>query len=56
MKKVYYSTNTKNLSLDWPLILGRTGDLLPAYRLAKKFIKQDKPITAAEVNEVFSFF
>ena len=55
MKKVYYSTNTKNLSLDWPLILGRTGDLLPAYRLAKKFIKQDKPITAAEVNEVLAF-
>ena len=50
MKKVYYTTNTKNLSLDWPKILGRTGSLLPAHRLANKFIKQDKPITAAKEN------
>jgi GIY-YIG catalytic domain len=55
MKKVYYTTNTKNLSLDWSKILGRTGPLLPAHRLANKFIKQDKPITAAEVNKVLAF-
>jgi hypothetical protein len=46
MKKNYYSTDTKNLSLDWPKILGRTGSLLPAQRLASKYIKQSKPIIA----------
>ena len=52
-KKNYY--NTKNLSLDWPKILGKTGFLLPAHRLASKYIKECKEITAEEVNKVLSF-
>jgi GIY-YIG catalytic domain len=52
MKKIYYSTNTK---IDWSKVLGRTGSLLPAHRLASKYIKQGKPITTVEVNKVIAF-
>ena len=47
--------STKNLSLDWPKILGRTGSLLPAHRLANNYIKESKLITAAKVNKVLAF-
>src|SRR5919108_4583196 len=45
----------KNFSLDWPKVLGRTGSLLPAHRLASKYINQNKSITAAKVNKVLAF-
>lgn len=55
MKNKRYSTNVKKSKLDWPKILGRQGDLLPAYRLANKYINESKSITAVEVNKVLAF-
>jgi len=51
----YYSTSANNVRIDWPEVLGRRGPLLPAHRLANQFIKEGKPITAAEVNKVLAF-
>lgn len=41
--------------MDWSKVLGRSGSLLPAHRLANKYINQNKFITATEVNKVLAF-
>jgi hypothetical protein len=52
----FYSTNNSNISRDeWPVILGRKGDLLPAYRIANEYLNKGKHITAVEVNKVLAF-
>jgi hypothetical protein len=52
----FYSTNDSNVSRDeWPVILGRKGDLLPAYRIANEYLNKGKHITAVEVNKVLAF-
>ena len=39
----FYSTNNSNISRDeWPVILGRKGDLLPAYRIANEYLNKGK--------------
>jgi hypothetical protein len=45
----------RNFTLNWSKVLGRTGSLLPAHRLANKYINQNKFITVAEVNKVLAF-
>jgi hypothetical protein len=40
---------------DWSEVLGRSGPFLPAHRLANKYIKEGKPITAIEVNKVLDY-
>ena len=38
--------------VNWPLVLGKKGPLNIAYLLANKYIKEERLITATEVNNV----
>jgi hypothetical protein len=40
---------------NWSEVLGRSGPFIPAHKLAKKYIKEGKPITATEVNNILEF-
>jgi hypothetical protein len=53
--KSYSTCASKQTTVDWPEVLGRKGDQLPTHRLAKQYIDEGKPITAAEVNKVLAF-
>lgn len=55
MKNQKMITKFNSTMSNWPSILGREGPMANAYRLAMQYIKEDRLITAVEVNKVLAF-